>query len=257
VSSHSVTAQDQIIKNSKESHKADNANRETGAKPEPTLPSNGNGNQRNADEQAKNSNAPPRDETYSVKVVSQPREPLYVVYVIINGVIAAVGVATVIAVFVQGRTMKRQLRAFIQTQKPQLACSPNGNPARDIFDVRAAHFQVAVQNVGLTVAYDCSWQSWIEIVTPPFEDFSDKADQFISPNPFSLLPKHDPMVLNLVITSGISSIQKARILSHDLWICFRVKIDYSDAFTPKRYANFCFRIEGSGLQPLPKYNDSN
>lgn len=253
----SVKTEQPIVSHSKENNKQSQSARKVNNKPTPPVPVNGVMNQEGAKSSRDNNHNDLENRVYSVKVVSQPRDTLYLKYVIINAVIAGVGLGTLLAVWRQGGVMKQQLAAFIESQKPQIAADPHGNPGKDIFDPKGAHVVIDITNVGLTTAYNCTYESWIEIIKPPFIDFTGAVDHFASTNPFSLYSKHEAMAINIPVRKDILPHQVSAILKGDLEVCFRIKIEYRDAFTPCRYANFGYSIEGLGLRFLPKYNDSN
>ena len=75
------------------------------------------------------------------------------------------------------------------------SADPHDNPAHDVLDPQGCRVQLEITNVGLVTAYDVLWESWIEVIVPPFIDFSVNADHFVSEEPFTLYSKHKPMNL--------------------------------------------------------------
>ena len=78
----------------------------------------------------------------------------------------------------QVKLLEQQLNAFIEGQRPRIAVDPEGNPGKDFLDPRGPRVQVKIKNVGLTTAYDCTYETWIEVIKPPFTDFSEAAANF-------------------------------------------------------------------------------
>ncbi len=112
-------------------------------------------------------------------------------------------------------------------------------------------------NRGATTAYDCIYESWIELLAFPFNDFTASADYFKAADRFALYPNHAPVVINIPIRKGLTGAQLSDLKQLRLYACIRIRIAYRDAFSPGRYANFGFYVLHDGLGFLPKYNDAN
>lgn len=153
--------------------------------------------------------------------------------------------------------LDRQLAAFIEGQKSQLSADPHDNPAHDVLDPQGCRVQLEITNVGLVTAYDVLWESWIEVIVPPFIDFSVNADHFVSEEPFTLYSKHKPMNLNIPYRQGISDAERAMIRTHRLEVCVRVLVKWRDAFEPHKQRSFGYVVDAAGLRIIPKYHDSN
>lgn len=143
------------------------------------------------------------------------------------------------------------------SQRPQVAASPHGDSPKECLDSVSPRVQLALHNIGLTTAYDCTWESWIEILPFPFMDFTQAAEYTKKTDRFSLYPKHDPVVINIPIRTRVTEQQREAVRKAKLRVCFRVCVNYRDTFGSDRYANFGFAVEATGLGFLPKYNDSN
>ena len=157
----------------------------------------------------------------------------------------------------QVRLLEQQLAAFIESQRPKITADPHENPAQDFFDPKGPHLYIAVTNVGLTTAYDCTYETWIEVITPPFTDFSPAADHFVCDEPKSLHPKSKPLVVNIPLRRGLRPGEEHMIKTHAQDVCIRVLVKYRDAFSPNRHANFGYMLDADGFRFLPKYQDSN
>jgi len=153
--------------------------------------------------------------------------------------------------------LDQQLAAFIEGQRPQIAADPHDNPAHDILDPKGSRLQMDIWNVGLTTAYDVTYETWIEVVNPPFVDFSIFAEHFVSTEPFSLHSKHRAILINIPLNRELTDSEQALIRSRHKEVCVRMLVKYRDAWEPQRYANFGYIIDSEGLRLLPKYRDSN
>lgn len=151
----------------------------------------------------------------------------------------------------------RYVMAFIESQRPIIAAAIVGNPTKELHDREAPRIRVALSNKGATTAYEVTYQSWIELLPFPFTDFTNAADHFMSENPYSMYPNHDPIILNIPIRNGLSEAQLKDLRELKLYACVRVRVAFRDAFTPTRYSNFGVYVMHEGMGWLPKYNDSN
>jgi hypothetical protein len=182
--------------------------------------------------------------------------------------IALVIVASITAVFIcwQARetarateAMVRNTAAFIESQRPILATRPSGNPFADVMDRDNPRVQLALMNRGPTTAYECIYESWIELlpVPHPVADFTPNADHRDVAERFSLPPNHEPLVVNIPFTNGLSDADRADVGNARRTAYVRLRVTFRDAFTPDRYADFGYWVMYRGLGILPKYHDSN
>ncbi len=104
-------------------------------------------------------------------------------------------------------------------------------------------------------ASDYRYESWIEVLPFPFEDFSVAVDHFKSDTPSVLYPD-TPQIINIPIRGGITSGDFEEVRHIRKHVCVRLYIEYVDPFIPTRrcYSNFGFHIVPKGLGFLPKYN---
>ncbi|HEY4904616.1 MAG TPA: hypothetical protein VIH89_14175 [Candidatus Sulfotelmatobacter sp.] len=153
----------------------------------------------------------------------------------------------------------RYAEAFIESQRPTLATYPKGNPFADLMDKDTPSVQLSLMNRGQTTAYECIYESWIEMlpVPPPVMDFTSNADHASVAERFSLPPNHDPMVINIPFTKGLSDADRRDLGEARKTAYIRLRVTFRDAFTPSRYADFGFWVMYKGLGILPKYHDSN
>jgi hypothetical protein len=158
----------------------------------------------------------------------------------------------------QVRSSDQQFKVFLESQKPQIVAEADSNPTQTLADRIAPRVQIAVFNKGLTPAYDYIYESWIEVLPEPFQDFSEAVDYFKSENPSVIYPGQKPHVLNVPIRKGITEQELANLRQLRVRACVRIRVEYRDAFSPEKrwYVNFGFAVLPNGLGFLPKYNDS-
>ncbi len=183
--------------------------------------------------------------------------------VIATILLVIVGALTLVAVWRQAKesakatvAMEKSVAAFIKSQRPQLALEPAGDAPRQLLE-ETPRVTVKLTNVGLTTAYDCTYESWIEVLPSPSAEFTSTADYFAQTTKFAL-PTKGETVINLPIRSGLTNAQKDDLRRARAYTCFRVRVEFSDSFsTDRRYASFGMYVMYKGLGYLPKYNDAN
>jgi len=182
-----------------------------------------------------------------------------------TGVIAFATVAYVVFTILLWRETKKSADAaeinakvLMESQRPQIGARPHGNPTQTLADLEAPRVQIELTNRGLTPAYDFVYESWIEVLALPFQDFTAAADYFKSADRIVLYPNHEPpLVINIPLRGGLSQERLDDLRRLRLHACLRIRVEYRDAFSPIRYANFGFVVMANGLSFLPKYNDAN
>jgi hypothetical protein len=150
-----------------------------------------------------------------------------------------------------------QTKAIVESQRPKIAAKPHGNPIKDLSDRDAPRMQIELANKGLLAAYDLVYKSWIELLPLPFEDFTAAADHHKSPESIVMYPDHTPLIVNIPIRKGITEQELSDVKRLRLYVCVRVRVEYRDVFSPKRYAEFGFCVMYDGLGFLPKYNNAS
>jgi hypothetical protein len=168
--------------------------------------------------------------------------------VVINALYVIVGIF-------QWRAIKYQVR---MSNRAQLAVSPAGEPVKDLLNAPDPHMQVDLGNVGHTTAYDCRYETWIELLPFPFTEFSTLADHVVSQEPCVLHANHKPITINIPMRGGLTHFEKEDVIHYRRHICVRVRATYRDIFGwRRRWISAAFYIEPSGFAFLPKYNDAN
>jgi hypothetical protein len=117
---------------------------------------------------------------------------------------------------------------------------------------------VDLKNVGQTPAYSCTYQTWIEMLSVPFTDFTNGADRSESPAPTPIYP-------NSPVTNSIRIVRREGLTPAELrsWqegqtnLCFKIYLEYTDEFRSLRRANFGYEIGPAHLGLLPKYNNAD
>jgi hypothetical protein len=151
---------------------------------------------------------------------------------------------------------KRNVEVFIAAQKPQIVVTAHGNPVHD-FMGDVPRVQMELENRGPTTALGLLHESWIEILSPPFEDFTTKADYHKWNTPISVYPGQRPVILNIPLKSGMTpaEAEDIRRLRKRVWI--RVRATYRDGLSKKsQWVSFGYWLQSDGLGFLDKYNDS-
>jgi hypothetical protein len=153
---------------------------------------------------------------------------------------------------------KLNAEVLLEGHRPQIAARAHGSPTRDLSDRKSPRVQIALTNQGNVPAYDLTYESWIELLPLPFDDFTSSADYFKSTDKITLYPKHQPLIVNIPIRTGVTDAQLSDLRQLRLYACIRIRVTYRDVLSAKsRYANFGFHVLGDGLGFLPQYNDSN
>ncbi len=190
-----------------------------------------------------------------------------------NWVLVVVGAVTGIAVWRQAnesakatRAMERSTSAFVISQQPIVNCEPIGHPLSDLTE-SVPRMRLGISNKGLTTAFNCQHETWIEFVPHAvgsdydFVDtftFSESATREVSPDCISLYPNTDPIVVNIPAGKPLSADDKAAIKRAQLLVCVRLRLTFSDSFSVgPRFSDFAFLVLYGGMRFLPKYHKSN
>jgi hypothetical protein len=141
-------------------------------------------------------------------------------------------------------------------QQAQIAAAAHGNPTKDLLS-DTSRVQLELTNKGMTTAYDCIYESWIELLPSPSGDFTSNAEYFKNAEKIALYPNHIPLTINVPLMRALTEAECSGLKSLRLYACIRVRVEYRDARALERYANFGFYVMAEGLGFLPKYNDAN
>lgn len=172
-----------------------------------------------------------------------------------------IGIRSARAAEKSAKAAKASADVLVLSQQPQLSATANSDPWKSCVypPLGIRYLEIALRNTGLTTAYDCSWESWLEVLEFPFTDFTSAAEHTEMPHKFSFPPNatEHPIVINIPIKRQIAEPELDAIRSARRKICVRLYVKYRDSFNPHRYANFGYFIAPGGFGTLPKYNDSN
>jgi hypothetical protein len=72
---------------------------------------------------------------------------------------------------------------------------------------------MTLTNRGMTSAFDCYYESWIELLPFPFNDFTTSVDHFKSEEPLSIYPGHAPIIINIPFRAGLTEVQRKDMCS--------------------------------------------
>jgi hypothetical protein len=181
-----------------------------------------------------------------------------------------VGIATLIVIGYQSVQTARSARATqksvelqVEAQRAQLLIRVK-YPIEGLGLGLVPIVRLDVVNRGLTTAYECVHESWVEILPEPFVDFTTGAKYFKGPYPMTLYPNAPgPTVLSIGLERRLALEEINGLQAAKLFLCLRIRLEYRDAFNrapadKKRCQNFGFMANGpASVGYLPKYNDSN
>jgi hypothetical protein len=173
------------------------------------------------------------------------------------------GIIALLTLF-QVLTFLSQRRVTIFAERAQLVLNPK-DPAVTGFAV-GEHPRLAVEviNIGKTAAYGLMAKAWMDIVRPPFLDFSGTANAVTDLETKTVYPGNQPLRLNFKIETDHPLSQRDfddwNRGQNQLWI--RIRIEYRDLFhkrwfNRKRFGEFGFKYSNAGLSHIAKYQDSN
>jgi hypothetical protein len=152
------------------------------------------------------------------------------------------------------KSIERQTKAIIQSQRAKIAASAQGDYMTTVVDRGAPRVQIGIVNRGLATANNFVYESWVEVVAFPFDDFSEMADRFSSTVPQCIYPQHEGLVLNVPFSRPFTPEQRLNLQKGAAYVCVRLNTTYEDGFGSMRNASFCFYVYPGGFAVLPKYN---
>jgi len=117
---------------------------------------------------------------------------------------------------------------------------------------------VELKNIGATPANSCTYQTWIEMLPVPFTEFTDAADYFASPAPTTVYSNSPtPTSLTLARRRALTNGELQWWMNGQINLCFRIYLEYKDAFKCTHHANFGYEVNPEHLGLLAKYNDAD
>jgi hypothetical protein len=157
------------------------------------------------------------------------------------------------------------------TPQPQLtlpipAAVPNAGLLPGLFTFapnQHSEFRGTVLNIGNTPAYEFTFDCWMELITPPFEDFPKDARVARETASRTIYPNTPQWQVTTTIKTdhpmSQMEFQEFQQGQRELWV--RVRVYYRDTFRfrfrAKRYADFGWRYTNVGLGTISKYQHSN
>jgi hypothetical protein len=165
--------------------------------------------------------------------------------------------AGIVGICVAIRTLKAiesQTRVLVEGQRPRIVATAYGDPTKTLAGSGVPRIELEVINKGPTPASDFTYESWIEVLEFPFQDFT-AADHFKF-DVASVLYPDTPQIINIPLRAGITPEDFREVRRLRKHVCVRFCAEYADPFIANRhwYANFAFYILPRGLGFLPKYN---
>jgi len=117
---------------------------------------------------------------------------------------------------------------------------------------------IEVKNTGGTPAYHCSYETWIEVLGVPFQDFTSAADYYKAPFLVSVYPNSPmPLVVNVTLQHPLTLAEFQDFPPGKKSLCFRIRIEYTDVYGKRRWYELGQEFTGQRMGALPKYNDAN
>jgi hypothetical protein len=166
-----------------------------------------------------------------------------------------IGVGAVWAALSTLKAIEAQTHVLVEGQRPRIIATAHGDPTKTLADPQARRLELEVINKSSMPATDYRYESWIEVLPFPFQDFTAAADHFKRDVPSVLYP-NTPQIINIPIRGGITREDFIEIRNLRKQVCVRLYVEYADPFIPNRrcYANFGFYVLPKGLGFLEKYN---
>jgi hypothetical protein len=152
------------------------------------------------------------------------------------------------------RGIEQQTKAIVESQRAKIAAAPADDPNKTLWQIDNPRMKLHLNNRGLSVARNLTHEVWIELLRPPFIDFTASANHFKSENLIVLYPGQGPLAINIPLGRTISQDELIELRSWRIRACVRVLVEYDDAFG-HRSVTFGFEVQPTGLGYLPKYND--
>jgi hypothetical protein len=155
------------------------------------------------------------------------------------------------------KAIKDNAEAYMVSQRAQLIALVR--TGTHLFsDGRKPFIPLDIRNNGPTPAYHCMYETWIEVIDVPFQDFSQGADYYKAPFPMTIYPNSPaPTTIHIGLQRALTDAEFADFSEGNKSLCFRIRIEYQDAFKGQRWCEFGCEFTGERVGALPKYNDSN
>jgi hypothetical protein len=155
------------------------------------------------------------------------------------------------------KTAKKSVDALIMSLRAEIIASPT-KPILGMFVGGTPKPCVHLLNTGTTTAYKCIHQTWIELLPYPLTDFTSAAVYKKAPYPMTIYANsQSPPYAEISLERPLTVDDLTEMKNATKYLCFRIRVEYIDAFKEPRYADFAFTTDGIGVGAFPKYNDSN
>jgi hypothetical protein len=171
-----------------------------------------------------------------------------------TGVLAFVAVLQLLAIWAQIHYFNKS--AWIEHRAQIIAKVKY--PIQDFELGKTPRVGIELFNSGNTPAYECVYEHWIAIAPHPFTEFPPNADYYKVPYATTIHRLTDiPYGIAIKPSQPLSQEQIDAIDGNFKRLCFRVRVQYIDAFKKNRFAEFAYSSNRKAIEPLPKYNTSN
>jgi hypothetical protein len=153
---------------------------------------------------------------------------------------------------------KLNVEMFMESQRAQLNVRVSG-----FCDVLAIggipRISIGIENKGVTAAYNCRYETWIEMLPEPFKDFTPAAAYFKAPYSMTVYPNASDLITAVIsLERELTGADFVDMRKGSHYICIRIRLSYRDAFRKSRRQNFGFMTQHRDhFGALPRYNDSD
>src|SRR5665213_2726591 len=184
---------------------------------------------------------------------------IFLVLIGFGGIVVAIGTLDVLerqteAARIAAESAKDSAEALWAGQRAQLSVAAYGSPIDDIVS-KTPRVQIELANRGMTPAYDCSYDTWIEILPKDCKDFTELAEYFVEPG-HSVIFQGRTIVISIAL-SRLPDEHLNAIRRGEKTAFVRIRVEYSDSKESGRFIDFGFRVDFQGLSPIAKYNGAN
>jgi hypothetical protein len=171
-------------------------------------------------------------------LLQAPQKDIWdIVSTISNCALAVVGIGGLFLAFRSLRTIERQTdiierqtKTLVEGQRARIVALANGDVPKMLSDPTARRMEVRLENVGSTPALDLVYETWIEILRFPFEDFSPAATYFKNPNKVTVYRTDTPFIINIPIVRPVREHEWTIVRQAEAFVCVRIHLEYADSF---------------------------
>jgi Co/Zn/Cd efflux system component len=178
-----------------------------------------------------------------------------------NIALVIVGIAGIITALCTLRILSRQTTAIesqVNTQRETIRARLTIGFQDNVFDEILQNGRAVVSakfiNTGGTPAYKVVPETWLEFVSPKFEDFSYRAIHHVG-NPVAVYPT-TPTLFDIPLGRRASYDEIAGLRHAQLTLAVRIRLTY-ESMGKSYFVDRAFFAIPNGMEMHPKYNDAD